>query len=468
MACVSDSRAEAPRSDHTAATWLALGQSLAASRRFDDALVAFAAAANADDTYPGLHAARAVVLFQLGHANEALADYMAALQLDPGDADTWLNLGVLYQASGYFAEALSCFETALTQRPRFIAAWSNRAKAQRQLGDAVGARASFAEAHRLDPDNAMTRSDLAMTDLMLGEWNVGWAGYEARLAVNAEPRILTSRWPVWRGEALDGKRIVVLSEQGLGDIFQFARFIRDLQMRGANVTLRLPETMLPVMAGLAADVRLVHDLESDAQFDFEIAMMSLPHRLSPDAIVSPDPLRYLAPDPVRVAKWRDRLGTGMRGVNIGIGWQGNPAFIDDARRSIPLDAFAAIAERQGIRLVSLQKHAGAEQLAEVAFPVERVPDDIDADGAFVDTAAIIDCLDLVITSDTALAHLAGALGHPVWLALPFVPDWRWGTAGETTPWYPTMRLFRQRTDGDWGGVFARMCGALEGLISRAE
>jgi tetratricopeptide (TPR) repeat protein len=445
--------------------WVLLGHALIARGYLSQSLLCFQSALACEPELIGVHAIRGFVLLKLDRHEEAMAAYMAALAQQPQDADIWLNLGVIYQIAGYVEEALSCFETALLQRPGFVAAWKNRAKAQCALGDFAGARVSFTAATMLSPDSQMLRLDRAICLMMLGQYEEGWAAYDARLHIGAEPRILTDRWPIWQGEAVAGRSVLVLGEQGIGDIFQFVRHIRDLAALGAVVTLQVAERLIPVLEGLDADCVVIAELQPDAHFDFEIPLMSLPHRLSLAGVSPPVPARYLSTSPARLDYWQRRLELGEKSLRVGITWQGNPDFADDARRSVPLAAFGALADVPGVRLISLQGHAEAGQLDTSDLPIERLGDDVDRDGAFVDTAAILDTIDLLITSDTAIAHLAGALGRPVWLALRHVPDWRWGMIGETTPWYPTMRLFRQSRDGDWDGVFAAIRLALQERIA---
>ena len=440
-------------------TWLDLGRSMAARGRLQQALLCFEAAQESDPQSAEPLAERGLVLFKLNRPAEAMAAYTAALTLAPDHSDTWLNLGVLYQVHGHFDEARSCFETVLARRPRFVIGWSNLAKMHRALGDIEAALTCFREALRWAPDDPTIALDCAMCQLMLGDFVGGWQGYEARFQINAEPKILPGRFPLWRGEPLDGRRLLVMTEQGFGDTFQFVRFVAALAGLGAAVTLRAPVRLLPVLSGLSVSCRLVDDIGAEERFDFEAPLMSLPLFLMPEAIMPPDPPRYLGSEAARAARWASRLTDAAASLKIGIAWQGNPAFVDDINRSVPLSAFAGLAALPGVRLISLQVAVGLQQLQEAGVAVEQLGA-IDVDGAFIDTAAIIDGLDLVITSDTAVAHLAGALGRPVWLALAKVPDWRWGMAGDTTPWYPAMRLFRQTDAGDWNAVFARIGAAL--------
>ncbi len=440
--------------------WLFLGHTLVLRGYLSQSLLCFQSALACEPGLAGVQAIRGLVLFRLGQMEEAMAAYMAALAQDPRDAEAWLNLGVLYHSEGYLDEAASCFETAILQRPGFVAAWKNRAKVQHAQGDLLGARASFATAVSLSPSDLTLQLDHAISLMALGEFRAGWAAYEVRLHMGAEPRVQTDRWPIWQGEALVGKRLLVLAEQGLGDTLQFLRYVRDLAALGAEVIVHVPERLIPLLRGLDAECQVVTDLLADMVVDFEVPVMSLPHRLGRYEIEPAAPVQYLAADAERVRAWARRLDKGTGGLRVGIAWQGNPTFIDDAKRSFPLSTFSDLATLDGVRLINLQKDIGTEQMDAIDFPVERFGPHVDHDGAFVDTAAILENIDLLITSDSAIAHLAGAMGRPVWLALPFVADWRWGQAGETTAWYPSMRLFRQTSDSDWAGVFAEIRTAL--------
>jgi tetratricopeptide (TPR) repeat protein len=458
--------ADIRRSDESAAIWLALGQSLVGRGLLEQALLCFKAAIACDAGHAAAFAARAVALFQLGRHDEAMADYMAALALEPANADVWINLGVLYQKADCADEAMSCFETALLHRPSSADAWANRGRTQFASGDLDGALQSFSAALVYRPGDGRLHFDRAVVLLAKGEWAAGWQAYDARLKLNIEPRILTRCFPLWQGEPLEGKRVLALSEQGIGDVFQFVRFVRQLSELGAVVTLHVQSHLLAVLQGLCADCTVIDHFEADARFDFEIPLMSLPGRLARDASVLAPFEAYLSADNGRCAYW-DRISRDLapNARRIGICWQGNPGYSGDRRRSVPLAAFRPISALDGVRLISLQKHIGIDQMAASDIGVIDLGPEVDGDGAFLDTAAIIAGLDLVITSDTAVAHLAGAMGRPVWLMLADVPDWRWGTTGKTTPWYPTIRLFRQTTPGDWDSVISAVVEALRADVS---
>ena len=226
-----------------------------------------------------------------------------------------------------------------------------------------------------------------------------------------------------------------------------------------------PRKLIPILSTCPGIDRLYGEDEPPVPYDVQAALLSLPGLFGTDLTSIPADVPYLeAPDEL-ARGWRERLAGDDR-LRVGIGWQGNPTYRGDALRSMPLAEFAPLAEVEGVRLLSLQKGFGVEQLADAPFAVEDLGSQLDEDGrAFLETAAVVRNLDLVITSDTALAHLAGALGTPVWTALPFSPDWRWLLEREDSPWYPTMRLFRQAKVGEWSDVFTRMAAELSALAA---
>jgi hypothetical protein len=293
--------------------------------------------------------------------------------------------------------------------------------------------------------------------LAQGRYGEGWRLYEWRRAM-PDFAIRRINAPPWDGSLLGERRLLVHAEQGLGDTLQFIRYLPLLGAKGGNTVFMCPPALAPLLAGARHLPPLA--TEPPNRFDVEAPLLSLPQLLGIAEPYVPPGGAYLAPDPARIERWRSRLP--REGRRIGIAWQGSRDYRDDRRRSIPLPEFAPLAHLPGVRLVSLQKGGGSEQIAERPWREEITAfgDDLDRDGAFLDTAAIMAALDLVVTSDTAIAHLAGALGVPVSVALCHRPDWRWGVAGDRSPWYPAMRLFRQESPGDWAGVFARIAAAL--------
>ena len=265
------------------------------------------------------------------------------------------------------------------------------------------------------------------------------------------------------GRKLTGRRILVFSEQGLGDAIQFSRFAGALAQRGDKITLLVPARLRALLSQLPS-IEVVSEISDKEHFDVWAPLMSLPRYLNftPDT-VPPMTAPYLRADAARMERWDAHLKDA--GFRVGICWQGNPDGSIDSGRSIPLDKFAVLAAVPGVRLISLQKGAGTEQISDVGFAVEHFAQMDDGADGFLDAAAIIACCDLVITSDTSIAHLAGALDKPTWLALKLVPDWRWLLKRTDTPWYPSLRLYRQQAVDDWDSVFNRMAVDLKERLS---
>jgi hypothetical protein len=271
---------------------------------------------------------------------------------------------------------------------------------------------------------------------------------------------------LWQGEPLAGKTILLHAEQGLGDTIQFIRYAPIVKQHGATVIVECQKPLLGLLQGCPGVDQLVGQGDAIAGFDVHAPLLSVPGILKTTVETVPARIPYLFPKPALVEHWRTRL-IQLGGFKIGIAWQGNPRYPNDRFRSIPLRCFAPLAQVPAVRLISLQKGPGAEQLAEVRnlFPIADLAGELDQQsGPFVDTAAVMKNLDLVITSDTAAAHLAGALGAAVWVALPSAPDWRWSLDRCDSPWYPTMRLFRQRDWGNWQDVFEEIEQALPAAV----
>jgi hypothetical protein len=305
---------------------------------------------------------------------------------------------------------------------------------------------------RLYPDLAELHANRGMALLLKGDFDQGWPEYEWRMrSVEWAAAVPTLPIPLWDGGLLRGKTILLRAEQGFGDTLQFIRFAPLVKGRGGRVLFECPGPLRRVLAGVSGVDQFVETGARPPGVDVLAHLLSLPGLLGTTPNNIPAAIPYLHADPERVAAWKEELASHP-GLKIGITWQGNPAFKGDRRRSFALKRFAPVARLEGVRLFSLQKGFGIEQLeqSEDPLPVESLGPRLDD---FVETAAVIKNLDLVISPDTAVAHLAGALGVPVWVTLPFTPDWRWMRERTDTPWYPTMRLFRQSAPGDWHGMF---------------
>ena len=330
--------------------------------------------------------------------------------------------------------------------------------------------ASYQQAVRLKPDYAEAHWNQALARLQMGQFEQGWPGYEWRWKCKEFGTLPPFRAPLWDGSPLDGRTILVHAEQGLGDTLQFIRYIPLVQKHGGRVIMMCQPPLCALLAHCPGIERLMPHGDAPPEIDLHVPLLSLPRLLGTTLENVPADGPYLDAEPDLVEAWRHRLGA-YPGLKIGIAWQGNPKFRLDRVRSLPLAQFAPLASVPGVHLLSLQKGLGREQLAapERRFPVTDLGGQLDeTTGAFMDTAAVMKNLDLVITSDTSIAHLAGALGVPVWVALNVVPDWRWLLDRDDSPWYPTMRLFRQTRLGHWEDVFHCMAEALrERLASPA-
>ncbi|MGO8799115.1 MAG: DUF6165 family protein [Roseiarcus sp.] len=431
-------------------------------RRYDQALDAFdktlaLAPANADAWNN-----RAGALRELGRLEESIAACRQALLLRPEFAEAMINLGTALMKLDRHEEALPVYARARTLRPDLAAALCGEGLTLRELGRFDEALAAFDAAARLGSVDAVgNRGCLLLT---LGEFERGWEDYESRwLAGKSLKEALGVKFPEWSGKVVRGERLLIMNDHGLGDTIQFSRYAPLAARAGVQVTFLCPAKLHRLFAGYEG-VRLVDQIEESEAFDAQIAVSSLPRAFGARIETIPAAVPYLRPEEALRAKWAARIGP--QGFKIGISWQGNPHPEADIGRSIPLAAFAPLAAAPNVRLISLQKSAGAEQLAKLppGIIVETLGDDFDAGPhAFVDTAAAMAHLDLIVTCDTSIAHLAGALGRPVWVALKKVAEWRWLRERADSPWYPTMRLFRQRERGDWREVLARIAASVEPL-----
>jgi tetratricopeptide (TPR) repeat protein len=403
-------------------------------------------------------------LRDLDQPQAALRLLQQAVQLNPDLAAAHNNLGTVLQDLARLNEARACYVRAVELSPTQSEFQLNLASVLRDQGDWSGALATCEEAIRLAPDRAQAEYRRGTLLLALGRFAEGWAAYEAR-AQCPQFRIPAFAQPRWRGEALAGKTLLVHAEQGLGDTLQFIRYVKRIEPFGGRVIVAVQRPLLSLLAASGFDGLVANDDPLPA-FDLYVPLLSLPGIFGTDATNIPRNVPYLAAEPARVEQWADKM-PGSRGPRVGIVWQGRPTYRGDRLRSIPLTCFKPLAAG-GATLISLQKGAGADQLADLAgrFEVIDLGQALDDDGAFVDTAALMKNLDLVISSDTAAAHLAGGLGVPVWVALALAPEWRWLATGDQSPWYPTMRLFRQSRVGQWSDVFERMADELSSIALR--
>ena len=455
--------AEAARLDPTHIdTWLDLTNLLQTRHRYGEALAAYASALTVLPGNAPLLTNRGIALLATGRLVEGVADLDAAIAADPGVPQAHMNRGNGLVWLGRPEEALAAYDAALAIRPAYAEALCGRGVAQKLLGDFSAALAATEAALALDPGFPHARAHRGELRLLAGDFSAGWPDYEYRfLAGRQERPVLKASVPFWTGEPIGGRRLAVFFDQGNGDKIQFARFLPRLASTGAVITIVCPARLRRLLGGLMAGLRVVEAVDDSEVFDRQVALSSLPFCLGVTReAISGAP--YLAAEPALVAQWRARLGP--RAFTVGLCWRGNQGWQVDPRRSVPLGAFAPLAALPGVRLVSLQMPDNAEAAgaAHVAQRLDAFADELDTgpDG-FVDTAALMASLGLVVTCDTSIAHLAGALGRPVFVLLQAVPEWRWMTGGDTSPWYASARLFRQARRGAWDEPVAAIARAVE-------
>src|ERR1044072_5926460 len=431
-----------------------LGRTELAQNSFDRAVAA-------DPKFAEAWFNRALNLLTLGRRVHAIESFDRSIALNPDHALARHGRGTALMLEDRNEAALSDLTAAVTLDPNLPHALANRGCLLNRLGRFEEAFTDLDRALAIAPQDDDVRYHAALVELLHGRWREGFAHYDARLtarSLDTTRTFVPPAYPRRKCEPGDGTLLVLLTEQGRGDVIQFARFATELSKAGHRVAIAPQPAYASMFASTAGIERIIVDtdeLASLAPLRWQM-LVSVPGALgiTPETIPASAP--YAAADPARRAAWQKKLGGGFK---IGISWQGSPTFVHDRGRSIPLAAFAALADVPDVRLISLQKRPGAEQIANVPFRgrIEQVLDVSDTgDNAFLDTVALVDTLDLVVTSDSMNAHLAGALGQPAFVALRKIPDWRWLAGRDDCPWYPSARLFRQTTEGEWHDVFRRM------------
>jgi len=438
------------------------GVALLGQNRLAEAEQAFHAALERVPNLVEAHLNLGWIMSRTGRRAEAEAAYRRACALDPLRMQTHLNLATLMLEQKRFADAEYYSRHACAIDPRAPSALSSLGLLLAYTRREQEAEACYRAALAADPAHAKARFNLAYLLLRQGHYEEGWQCMEAR---EISPHLQVAfGFPRWQGEALQGKSVLIACEAGYGDMIQFSRYAELLGERGAA---RVGILCYPPLKELFAGLRGVHEVVGlDAAlplagWDCWTLPLSLPFLFGTRLDTVPARLPYLHAEPARSAYWADALGDG-RALRVGLVWKGNPAHDNDRDRSLPsLAALAPLAEVPDLRFFSLQKGGGEDEAAPGAQPF-AIEDLAPRIHDFGDTAAIVANLDLVVTVDTAVAHLAGALGKPCWVLLPYyMTDWRWMTARADTPWYPhVMRLFRQKTDGDWAPALAELKAAL--------
>lgn len=424
-------------------------------RRYEDALASVDRALAIKPDYAEALCNRGVGLERLARYEEALDSYDCALAIQPGLAEVHCNRGVALDRLGRYEEALACYDRALALRPGYVEAHTNRGVALEKLARYEEALASFDRAVAISPGYADAHFDASCVRLLLGDFARGWEEHEWRLQTEQGRRGRRDLGrPLWLGrESLQGRTILLHSEQGYGDTVQFCRYARLVGELGAHVVLEVEAPLLALLKDLAGVGQVVAKGAALPAFDCHCPLLSLPLAFRTTMDTIPAAQRYIAADAGKVAEWRAKLGPGTK-PRIGLAWSGRGVLAGRANthRNIPLGDFARLL-RNDCEHLSLQKEVNdadrqvLDTRADIHHFGEQLKD-------FADTAALCELVDVVVSIDTSVAHVAGAMGKPVWILLPFDADWRWLRHRDDSPWYPTARLFRQPARGDWASVIA--------------
>ena len=451
-AIVAFQRAVALKPNYVQAHYF-LGNARKDKGEFDQAIAAYQKAIALGPNHADAHNNLGIALKDKGRIDEAIAAFQRAIAIRADFAGAHYNLGIVLKDAGQLDGAIVAYHTSIALNPNKAEVHGNLGNALKEKGEFEAAVEAYRRATILDPNLVEAHYNFALVLLLHGEWEQGWPEYEWRWKLR-EFQLSQREFsqPIWDSSDLNGRTILLHAEQGFGDAIQFMRYVPLVAGRGGRVIVEVRPQLLRLMRGLAGVEEWISSGEPIPAFDVRCSLMSLPHRFGTtlQTIPGQEPLRVNLD---LVQTWQRRLGSKSSGLKIGLAWAGSPTFKGDRTRSMSLDRLEPLSQVGGVTFYSIQKGAAAAQAEQPPSGLQLVnlsPDLQD----FADTAAVMSAMDLVITTDTSVAHLAGALGRPVWVMLQFVPDWRWLLDRQDCPWYPTMRLFRQNSPGDWAGVIA--------------
>ncbi|CCE00589.1 tetratricopeptide repeat protein [Bradyrhizobium sp. STM 3809] len=431
-----------------------LGHALYEAGRSAEAIEAYRRAALLDPANVVVLSNLGACLCGAGQLDAALAACRHALALRPDYAPAHTNLGIVHERRGEFDAAVAAHRRAVAADPGYARGHANLAVALRHAGDIDASLAASHQAVALAPDDAQTRYNHAHALLLTGDLAAGFAEHRwGRHCPELSASMPRFDVPDWNGEPLDGRTLLLFAEYGIGDALQFVRYIPRVRAMGGNIVLQVQPAIASLLRGLDG-VAVVARGEPLPPFDLQLPLMNLPHIFGTTLETIPGDVPYLAADPIKVAAWRNVLGC-RPGLKVGVVWAGNPRHKGDRQRSLAASDVLARLVRPGVQLYSLQKEPRPDDAPALLDLGTEVIDLAPLLADFAETAAAVTALDLVISVDTSVAHLAGALARPVWVLLPYAQDWRWLRDRADTPWYPTMRLFRQERPMAWEGVLAR-------------
>lgn len=438
-----------------------LGILWAVQERLNEAVTAFRHAIQFRPDYADAHNNLGGVLKKQNALDESAAAFSRALQCQPRHAEAWSNIGAVLAEQGHVDQAIAAHRRALQLEPDHPQCYNNLAIALTEHGDFPAAATAYDHALALQPDYAEAKFNYSLLLLLLGDFERGWPLYEARWNQPGFAQRPFSQ-PLWDGGSIEDKRILLHAEQGFGDSIQFIRYAPLIAARGGHVIVECPLPLVELFRSVKGVRQIVVTGDPLPSFDLHVPMHSLPGIFQTTVKNIPAEIPYLFAEPNRRRGWEVLLGSERPCLRVGVALRGNSHNRWTRKRDIPAELFRPILQVPGINFFSLQVGFGAASLSAAGGP-PAFPDSAGALQDFADTAALMANLDLIITAETAVAHLAGALGRPTWTLVPFVPAWRWGLGRNDSPWYPTMRLFRQPALGDWPSVIHQVVEELERL-----
>jgi FKBP-type peptidyl-prolyl cis-trans isomerase 2 len=427
--------------------------------QIDEAISYYQKAVGQNPNHTGAYYNLGVAFQEKGLIDQAILYYEIAIGFNQEFTEAHHNLGVAFNEKGKFDEALSCFQRVLQLKPDHAGAYyslGNTLVAKGQFNDAMQ---SYKKAIEINPGHADAQWSLGLINLRLGNFEEGWKGYEWRWELKDVMPKRDFSQPLWDGHDISGRTILLHAEQGFGDTLQFIRYAPLVAQRGAKIVVECQKELVSLLKDTDGVSRVIARGEELPDFEVHCPLLSLPLVFGTKLKTIPAKIPYVNTDPALVRKWRSKIEQDKSAVKVGLVWAGNPKLKFGHSRSCPIGTFSKLAQRSDVVFYSLQKGEAEGQAKNPPEGIKLI-DTSEEIHDFSDTAAIIKNLDLVISIDTSAAHLAGSLGKPVWVLLPFVPDWRWMTTREDSPWYPTMRLFRQPAAGDWESVINHIKDAL--------
>jgi len=428
--------------------------------RFDEAIAVCRQAIALDPNFAEAHGNLGTALKGKGQLDDAIAAFRRTIALNPKSFEAHYNLGTALQEKDNLDEAIVAYRQAIALNPRFVKAHTNLGNALKATGQFDASISAYQKAIALNSDLPEAHTNLALSLLTLGDFQRGWREFEWRWKLKEfVPIVRNFVQPLWDGSPLEGRTVLLHCERGFGDTLQFIRYLPLVAQRGGRIVVECPAELQRLFRTLEEAVEVIAWGQPLPAFDVHCPLLSLPRIFGTTLTDIPSQVPYLHPDPALVQAWSRTLGPSDGHLRVGQAWAGSPKFQGDRTRSLKLLQLAPLAAARGVKFFSLQKGPAGEQSKNPPAGLELV--DLGPQlNDFADTAAVMTLMDLIITTDTSVPHLAGGLGRPVWVMLQFVPDFRWLLDRKDSPWYPSMRLFRQPSRGDWDSVIAEVLKAL--------